>query len=461
MIIKRSLFCFFLLSLFVGCSHSPKNANDDLQLVSSFIHQGDAALASQWWESFNSLKINQLITQALANNYALKASSLREKSTKLAISIAHSARLPSVEFTAGSTANIEHFSKVNLANLGLAASWEIDLWGEFEAHENRAFWQHQESIAANHLIANLVAGNTIDAWFSVLSAAEKQQVLLKQHQRTNAALKVISRRFAMGKNSVTNIWQQEKLVRSIEVKQSKNKAELYISKQRLQLWLAQSDELEFEFKTQRMPILPPLPKLGIPLIQLKDRPDIKQAFAKIKSADENLAIAMAEQLPRLTIRANYNTRKNNMADLFDDWAGNLLSSLVIPIFDSDKRSQVVEQRTLLLQALIMEYKQVWLEAITAVNKSLVNENQLITVVNNLQLQLKLAQKTEQLTVIKYLNNKANFIDLLNAQEDILALELQRIDADKSLLLNRVLLYRELSHGNFTHDENQQLIGQGQ
>ena len=134
---------------------------------------------------------------------------------------------------------------------------------------------------------------------------------------------------------------------------------------------------------------------------------------------------------------------------------------MIPIFDSDKRSQVVEQRTLLLQALIMEYKQVWLEAITAVNKSLVNENQLITVVNNLQLQLKLAQKTEQLTVIKYLNNKANFIDLLNAQEDILALELQRIDADKSLLLNRVLLYRELSHGNFTHDENQQLIGQGQ
>ncbi|MCW8832565.1 MAG: hypothetical protein OQK03_04540, partial [Colwellia sp.] len=40
------------------------------------------------------------------------------------------------------------------------------------------------------------------------------------------------------------------------------------------------------------------------------------------------------------------------------------------------------------------------------------------------------------------------INLLKAQESILSLELQLIDSRRSLLFNRVLLYRELSHGNF-------------
>ena len=457
MIIKQNVLLLSLIFMFLGCSHTPKDPNHDIQFVDSFVQQGDVELAPQWWESFNSKDINQLIEQALTDNYTLKANALREKSSELSIAIAQASLLPSVNFTANSNNNSNDFSKINSASLGLAASWEIDLWGEFEAGENRAFWQHQESISTTRLKANLVAGNTIDAWFSVLSASKKQQVLIKQHQRTNAALKVISRRFSMGKNSVTNIWQQEKLVKSIEVKQSKNYADLYISKQKLQLWLGQSDDFKLDDYSDKIPELPALPKLGIPLIQLNERPDIKQAFAKVKAADEYLAISMAEQLPRLTIRANYNTSKSSVADLFDDWAGNLIASLVVPVFDSGRRSNVVKQRELELQALILDYKQVWLEAIAAVNKALVSEEQLNAVVKNLQLQLTLANKTEQLTLIQYLNSKSNFINLLNAQEDILALELQLIDASKILLLNRVLLYRELSHGDFTRDENQPLI----
>ena len=68
---------------------------------------------------------------------------------------------------------------------------------------------------------------------------------------------------------------------------------------------------------------------------------------------------------------------------------------------------------------------------------------------NLASQLDLADRTEKLTTIKYFNGKTNYIDLLKAQESILSLERQLIDANKKLMTNRILLYRELSHGDFS------------
>jgi outer membrane protein TolC len=73
----------------------------------------------------------------------------------------------------------------------------------------------------------------------------------------------------------------------------------------------------------------------------------------------------------------------------------------------------------------------------------------LKVTKNLTLQLDLAKRTEKLTAIKYLNGKTNYLNLLKAQESILVLERQFIDANKKVATNRVLLYRELSQGDFS------------
>jgi len=201
-----------------------------------------------------------------------------------------------------------------------------------------------------------------------------------------------------------------------------------------------------------LPLLPQLPELGLPAKLLKYRPDIEQAFAKIKAGDEHLAVAISNQYPRITLRANYSTTKNSVSDLFDDWTGNLLASLTMPLLDGGERKLVVEQRELELQALLLDYQQVWLAAIASVNQVLINEAQLLKITNNLKQQLDLAKRTEKLTTIKYLNGKSNYLNLLKAQESILSLERQFIDANKKVMMNRVLLYRELSHGDFAKNE---------
>jgi len=441
-----ALFPVMLLS---SCAQNNNMVIDDTKQASSFIVQGNGKLERDWWHSFDNDELSQLVSQGLQDNLSLKAKALRLKSSAINAKIAGADLYPSLALTSNVSSRLEDFGDINLASLGLSASWELDLWGGLAANENKVYWNHQEQLALYRGRATLVAGNISNAWLGLMSEQEKKVVLANQFTRTQVSLKIISRRFTMGKVSVTNIWQQQKLLKSIEVLQSKNQAELYIYQQTLALWLGVPTKAITTNEQAKLPSLPNLPKLGIPAKLLKYRPDIEQAFTKIKAANEHLAMAISNQYPRINLRANYSTAKNSLRDLFNDWSGNLIASLAMPLFDSGERKAVVAQRKLELQALLFDYQQVWLAAIASVNQVLINETQLLKITKNLQEQLELAGLTEKLTTKKYLNGKTNYLNLLKAQESILSLERQFIEANMKVMINRVLLYRELSHGDFS------------
>jgi len=443
---------FLSVVLLSSCAQNNNVVIDNSAQTSSFIEQGSGKLDRRWWNSFTSDGLTQLIEQGLEDNLSLKAKELRLKSSAINAKIGSADLYPTLNLTSNVSSRFDDFGEVNNASFGLTSSWELDLWGGIAANENIAYWNHQEQIALYRGRATLVAGSISNAWLGLVSEQEKKLVLANQLKRTQAALKVITRRFSMGKVSVTNIWQQQKLLKSIEVLQSKNHADLYIYQQTLALWLGiptNSLTTNNSITSPSLPSLPQLPELGVPAQVLKYRPDIEQAFAKIKAADENLAVAISNQYPRITLRANYSTTKNSVADLFDDWSGNLITALAMPLFDSGERKSVIEQRELELQALLFDYQQVWLAAIASVNQVLINETKLLKITKNFQEQLDLAKRTEKLTTIKYLNGKSNYLNLLKAQESILSLERQFIEANKKVMINRVLLYRELSHGDFS------------
>lgn len=435
--------------LLISCAHNKDVTLDVIDPSLEFITKGGNTTQNDWWQNFENRELVELVELGLRDNLSLKANELRLKSSVIESKIASSNLYPDLNLSSSMSSSFDEFGDITNASLGLSSSWEIDLWGRLDATANRAFWNQQEQLALYKSRANVVAGNITNAWLGYVSELEKKLILAEQVKRTKDALSVISRRFEMGKISVTNIWQQQKLLKSIEVQQAKNDADLYLFQQTIALWLGVPTEQITIAHAANLPKLPSLPKIGIPAEHLKHRPDIEQAYAKIKAANENLGVAIANRYPRVSLRANYSTSQSATAEIFDNWAGNLVASLALPLIDSGQRKSVVEQRKLQLQALVLDYKQTWLNAIVAVNKVLTNEAQLLQTTENLEQQLSLAKKTEKLTTLKFLNGKTNYLNLLKAQESILSLERQKIDADKRVMLNRVLLYRELSYGNFS------------
>jgi len=447
---KHMYFKVLMITLMLSsCTLTNDVVIEDIDYPTSFINEGQHKPDINWWNSFNNDELSQLVSQGLTDNLSLKAQDLRLKNSTINANIAEADFYPTLNLNASSSSSFDDFGDFNNVSIGLSSSWELDIWGGIAAVENKAFWDYKYQEALYRARANLVAGNITNAWIGLVSEQHKTIVLAHQFKRTQDALSIISRRFSMGKISVTNIWQQQNLLKSIEVQQDKNIAELYIYQQALALWLGITTDKLTKIDLTILPHLPLLPAMGIPMTVLKFRPDVDQAFARIQAANESVAIAIADQYPRITLRANYSTSNTLIKDLLDDWSGNLIASLTLPLFDAGGKKSIVKQRKLVLEALILDYQQVWLEAIASVNQVLVNEAQLSKAAINLSSQLDLAKRTEKLITIKYLNGKTNYLNLLKAQESILLLESQIIDANKKVMVNRVLLYRELSHGDFS------------
>lgn len=438
-------FIFIILS---ACSIQTKNVEPLPVSTHAFDDKNLLLVADHWWLAFDDTQLSELVTLGLKNNASLSANLARVKSAQEALHIAEANFNPDLKLSSSVSSDITELKKVNSASLGVNSTWDLDLWGRISALEEKAQWDLVARQALFKARANLVASNVVNYWYDWLAAKDKEKLFVGQHKRTNTALKVISRRFAMGKNSITDIWQQKRLLESIEGQQETNHARILTAEKQLALWLGISADDLPTLKAHDLPELSALTNNGISFDMIQQRPDIQQAFAELQASNASLAAAITEQYPRLSLKASYGTNKSNSADLFDDWAGNLIASLTMPLFDSGQTQAQIKQKELNYQAELLDFKQAWLNAIFSVERALITEQQLSKTTQILSTQRTLSEKTARFMSIKYLHGKTNYIALLRAQETNLNIERQLIDAQKSLINNRITLYRELSHGQF-------------
>ena len=410
-------------------------------------------LDEKWWANFSDTQLPSLIELAFVHNPSLTASLARVKSAEYGLKISSADLLPDLSLSSSASSDIEQLKKVDSSSIGLSSSWELDLWGRISSLEDKAGWDYITQQAVFKARANMIAGSVTTAWIGWLAELEKQRLFASQYQRTKTALDVINRRFAMGKNSITDVWQQKRLLESIISQQTVNDLRLLSYKKQLILWLGIAPENFPQLLDNNLPTIKPLVDFSLPLIALQNRPDLQQAYASLQSNNASLAAAVSEKFPRLTLRANYSTSQNSITKLFDNWSGNLIASLALPLFDSGTIDARIKQRQLSFDASFADYQQAWLDAIYTVENAIINEQQYYQVAEQIDVQLNLAQKTERVVSLQYLNGKSTYLALLRAQESSLGLERQRVDAQKNLLNNRIQLYRELSHGNFKQSDN--------
>ncbi|GAC16563.1 hypothetical protein GLIP_3952 [Aliiglaciecola lipolytica E3] len=450
---KQTFYRYSLLMLsftIAGCNINHVEGIDVDEVFSQYepsLRDGQQLLLNdKWWLAFNDPILNELIELGLANNPSLSSSLLRLKSSQLNIDIANADFYPDLTLNSSATTDIEKPNKVTDSLIGLSSSWELDLWGRISALEEKAKWDYAARRALHQARVNALAGSITVTWFNLLAENEKGRIFAGQFSRTEQALKVIKQRFASGKNSITDIWQQARLLESIVAQQTQNNARAQLFKQQLS-FLVGSHTLP-DIELHPLPTFDSLPEMGISISMLQQRPDIQQAYAELRSANENLAASVSAMFPRLSLRASYNTRQNDTSELFDQWAGNLVASLAQPLFDSGVRRNRVNQQELILQASFADFRQAWLSAIQAVEERIINEERYFKIKELLTNQRELAEKTAQVVSIKYLHGKTTYLQLLRAQETNLSLERQLFDARLTLINNRVALFRELSHGQF-------------
>ena len=462
MYMKRVLFIVLAgVVLWAGCSPfapGPRNMvpEEMPERYSLYSEDGPKDLG-RWWERFDSPELNALMEQALGGNFGIRTAWARLKQSGAQFAKVHAGLYPTVtaEFEGTHTRQGKKTARGGMVetstdsvSLGLAASYELDLWGRVRALDRSQELTFQAGRADLDAAAMSVAGSVAEVWIDLIATREGLRVLEKQLETYNTLLGLQVLRFENSLATALDVLQQQEVVARTASQIPPMKARERVLSNSLAVLLGRPPGAALEVSQKTLPELEPLPRTGLPADLLAMRPDVRAAGLRLKSSDWEVAAARADRLPTLSLTGRAEYTGENLSRLFDNWLANLAAGLVGPIFDAGRRKAEVDRARAEAEELLAAYERTVFEAVQEVEDGLVNERTQVEHLKLLEEELTAARNALGEAERRYGNGLDNFIPLLTEMLNVQGLEREIVSARATLVKYRIGLYRSLG-GDWT------------
>jgi NodT family efflux transporter outer membrane factor (OMF) lipoprotein len=420
----------------------------------------DSIIQSQqrWWETFGDDELNGYVDEALSGNQNLAAYWARlDKAEALAVK-AGADITPSVDGTAGATYSRTRISgdsadeTIESSNysLGLAASYEIDLWGRIRAEAQSAGLAAAASREDLNGAAISIAAEVVERWVRIIAQRQQKNLLQKQLEANETYLDLVELRFRKSLASALDVMQQKQLVERVKAQVPLIEMEERVLLDELAVLLGRQPHDSPGFERQSLPELDSPPAAGVPVQLLEFRPDILAAYHRLAAADQDLAAARADRLPalRMTGSASYNSGK--LDTLFDNWVANLAAGLTAPLIDGGRRKAEVVYAESSVREQLASYRQTVLTAVQEVERALIREEKIRANIMGIENQLEAARIALEEARFRYTNGLIDYLPVLTQLLSVQNLEVDLVTRKTDLLIARMDLYRSIG-GTWTNE----------
>ena len=191
----------------------------------------------------------------------------------------------------------------------------------------------------------------------------------------------------------------------------------------------------------------PLPA-GLPSDLLVRRPDIRQAEQLLIASNANIGAARAAFFPRIALTASVGTASSELSGLFKSgaWGFTLAPQLLLPIFDAGRNQAGLDSAQVARSMAVAQYEKSIQTAFREVSDALAGEATLGTQLTAQQAQQTAEAKRLKLTDLRYTNGVASYLDQLDAQRSLFAIEQAVVQTRLAQTQNQVVLYKTLGGG---------------
>jgi len=420
----------------------------------SFSKSGADVLPARWWLSFHDPALNPLVEKALGQNFGLRSVWDRLAEAEAIARKAGAPLWPSVSgnFDArrsgssveGRSPN-ETIYRTDLS-LGAVASYELDLWGRVRSSRNAAALDVLATREQLEAAAITLSAQVAEVWYGLVEQRGQVAVLQRQIQVNSNVLEVITARFHSGQAGAADVLRQQQLVESGRGNLVVAEARAILLQHQLAILQGRPPRGTVAPAESVLLSLPSLPEAGLPSELVRERPDIRQAFYQVLAADRRVAVAVADQFPRISLTAGVDTSGTQWRDLFNNWMATLAANVVAPLFDGGSRRAEVALRRAVVSENLNNYGQTVLNALGEVEDALELERRQRDYLASLNQQLELSRRTVERIKDGYLNGATAYLDILQALVSQQSLERSQLQARRELLQNRIALCRALAGG---------------
>lgn len=424
--------------------------------------EAEAPKPDRWWVAFGSPELTALVDKALAGNLSIEQAWARLAQARALAAQSGADLLPHLDANSGfiwtrrksetgqtgqtgqtrTGVSQQLRSQTRQYSLGLAASYEVDLWGRVRSQRDAARYDVAASRADLEAAAISLAAAVTDRWLRILQQRADLALLHAQLESNKTSLELMELRFRMGQATALDLDEQQQAVARVEAQVPLVEAQQQVLVQQLAVLLGRALDSGVTVTTSALPEVPHRPATGVPADLLIMRPDVRAAWERVCAADHRVAAARADRLPalRLTGSAAYQGPRR---DLFDNWIETLAANLALPIIDAGRRRAEVDRTHAVVQERLAVYKQTVLTAVQEVDEALVREGKQLQHVAGLAKQLKYARMALDEARERYTKGQDDYLRVLTALTSVQGLERDLIRTRRERLSFRVNLYRAL------------------
>jgi len=367
-----------------SCSVAPKKGVQE-QAVNDAIQTPDAWAAivaknadqhktpAKWLESFNDPLLLKLIAEGKANNLDLQVAAGNMDIAWLLAKQSGAALKPTASLSLGtaqsSTANSG--SSSGQANVGLQASWEIDVWGRLRAGVDAAHASAQAADADYTFAQHSLAANIATTYFIVIEAKQQADITQKNLGILTETMRITQVKYDNGMSSAQDVALNRANLASAKEQLITIEGSQRTATRALEVLLGRYPNAALEIPSV-LPSLPAQPPAGIPSQILERRPDIVSAERQIARAFNATTQAKAARLPSFKLTADVGGTSSSLSDILSpsNVAWKLAGNLLAPIFDGGRRKIDVKIANVEQKQAIANYANSALAAFSEVENNL-------------------------------------------------------------------------------------------
>jgi NodT family efflux transporter outer membrane factor (OMF) lipoprotein len=417
----------------------------------------DTVVRENWWEVYGDSVLNDLESQVNVSNQNIATAEAQFRSARAAIRVTKSGLFPTVTINPNSTTSQNASGFVNrsggVAGTGtfyqipIDLTWEVDLWGRVRrAVENNVDLAEASAGDLETIRLSMHSELALD-YFQLRGLDEEMKLFQASIMAYEDALQLTMNRYNQGIASGLDVsLAQTQLdttrgqLTDLGVSRAafEHAIAVLIGKPPAELTIAAVDT------TSQPPAIPP----GLPSELLERRPDIAAAERRAAAANAQIGVAKAAYYPQLTLSAVAGIESSVLGNLFSlsnrFWS--LGPSFAQILFDAGARKGLTQEAQANYDAAVGAYRQSVLTAFQDVEDNLAALRILSEESAQQDVAIASSQRTVDLSFNQYRGGIATYLNVIVAQNALLANQRTGVGIQYRRLQSSVLLIKALGGG---------------
>jgi NodT family efflux transporter outer membrane factor (OMF) lipoprotein len=457
-----------------GCSVGPDYHAPPTNMPSSFVAAPPATQPAavvdltQWWKSLDDPELDALVDRAIqanpdlqialmrlqqarAEEYAVAGIALPEMEADGAVgrgtgTDSVKGRIPTLLDGGVNTGGLREVTEA----IGLDGDWDLDPFGGLRREAEAARYDTQAAADARNDVLVTLVSDVSTAYIDERAAQLRLAITKADAAAESQSLNLVQARYDRGFTNELDPAIARREFASVQAELPPLNAAIESDRRRLTELLGKfPGDLAVELNQPgALPQLPERIEPGLPIELLRRRPDIRQAERELAAATARIGVATDALYPHVFISGALGVQGQGFGrtPLESSFIGSIGPSAYWSLLDFGTLDAQIERQDYRTRQLLLNYQRTVLLAVEQVDDAINNYSAQQDRLRNLGNALDAAERAVAVASQRYDRGFTNYLDVLDAQRELYALQDQYATTQEAVVLQYVGLYKALGGG---------------